>query len=457
MSDESTPTPGDAHPRPARADHAARRMLATTIVITLAIVTAVVAWTVLRDDPESAASASTGWQQIVLVDPVSGAVTVYESDGTLIERTTGTGRVLAVHDHDGHLALVGATEILVGSPTPIAVPIDAGSVVQPLETATSLHLLVGSAEGGNLLIVDVADGRVIDVGALAAPTVPRLFVDSVRADDTGTRFAVADTANFQTIVVGTSVDGAAFLADRPIAVGAELVATSQTVNQEADVALVHLDRRNEALVPTEIPVGGVMVGDELVMVSSTGGVHRIAAGDRESERAGSVSIPSGDGVTSVTATGAGTRLVVAGATFQAVIDLDGTTVFSTTFGDAVPTPSVRPGWRCLPVGGGTTWHSIVDLSTGTRVADLTGDLVTGVSDDGCTVVVQRDGVFEVVGAPGRVRIGQLAAVTVAPDATTLIWTTTTGRTELVPLGDDLTLGSPVELVGAPTTPTVTFR
>lgn len=434
-------------------------MLVSTVVITALVAAGVFVWSVLRGDDAGGDGTDVSWDELALVDRTTGAVTLFDDDGQQVAERASTTRVRDLHAHGDRIAIVGATSISIvdaGEEQPTVVEIPAGSLVEPLATASSLHLLVGDEAGGNLLIVDVADGSVIDVGAAAAPTVPKLFVETVRVSDDGTAFAVADAANFQTIVVRNGVDGAVFLADQPVAVGDELVATSQVVNLQADVSLVTLERQTEAVVPTELPRGGRMIDDELVMVSAEGGVFRFGPGDQEADRIGEVVVPTGSTVTWVAPSRSGERLVVGGTGFEAVVDLDGGTVFATTF--AGPTEPLRPhpAWRCLPAGSDDAGHSLVDLGSGEQLADLTGMSIVDVSADGCTVIGERAGAFQLVSADGTVRLGVLNSVAVAPDGDAVVWTTTTGRTELVGVTDDLELTDPIELVGAPTNLDVAF-
>lgn len=447
--------------RPGRAGaqpDAARRMLVTTIGITALVAVGVLAWTTVRGGGSSDTATDVGWDEIAVVDRATGDIITYGDDGQQRGRTTGPGRVVDTYVHGDRIALVRSAEVVITDATdtePIVVAIPPRSVVAPVETAETMHLLVGDPAGGNLLIVDLADGTVIDVGASAAPTVPKVFVETVQVDADGTRFAVADAANFQTIVVGDEIEGAAFLADQPLAVGDELIATTQVVNLQADISLVDLDRRTDAVVPAELPRGGIMVDDELVMVSVDGGVFRIGGGDREAERIGDLAVPTGSTVAWALPTYLGERLVVGGAGFVAVVDLDGATLFATTFaGDGEPLRP-RPGWRCLPVTG-DTGHSLVSLDDGEQLADLTGLSVTSVSGDGCALVGERDGTFELVDGDGAVRLGALRDVALAPDGDTVVWTTAAGRTELVKLTDDRTLADPVELLGAPTSRSIVF-
>lgn len=433
-------------------------MLVTTIAITVLVAIGVLVWTVFRDGDADSDTADIDWDEIAVIDRATGAVTTYDNEGVQLTRSTGSGRVLDVHAHGGRLALVRSTAIVLtdatGDTDPETIAIPSGSVVAPIETATTMHLLVGNRAGGNLLIIDVADGTVIDVGAAAAPTVPKLFVETVQIDADGTRFAVADAANFQTIVVGEDIEGAAFLADQPVAVGEELIAVSQVVNLQADISLVDLDRRTEAIVSTELPRGAIMVGDELVMVSVDGGVFRIGPDDDEAERIGEIPVGSGSVAWAVPSY-FDERLVVGGTGFAAVTDLDGAILFSTTFATASEPLRPHPAWRCWPVAG-AVGHSLVDLGSGEQLADLTGLTITAVAQDGCTVVGERGGTFELVSADGNVPLGSFRTVTLTPDGDSVIWTTPDGRTELVTITDELELGEPVELADVPTTHVVTF-
>lgn len=434
-------------------------MLVTTVGITALVAVGVLAWTTFRGDDGDDESADIAWDEIALVDRATGAVITYDDEGQEIGRTSGTGRVTATHVHGDRLALVRSTELVLTDATvdddPTIVPLPTGSTVTPIETAATMHLLVGEATGGNLLIVDVADGSVLDVGEAAAPTVPKLFVETVQVDADGTRFAVADAANFQTIVVGDELDGAVFLADQPLAVGDELIATSQVVNLQADISLVDLERRIDATAPTDLPRGGLMVDDELVMVSVDGGIFRIGSGDREAERIGDVAIPAGSNVAWAVPTFLGERIVVGGTGFVAVVDLDGTTLFTTTFAGAGEPLRPHPAWRCLPVAA-ETGHSLVSLDAGEQLADLTDLTVTAVSADGCTVVGERTDSFELIDADGTIDLGPLRDVALAPDGDSVVRTTTAGLTELVAVTDDGELGDPIELVGAPRSRTVAF-
>ena len=276
-------------------------------------------------------------------------------------------------------------------------------------------------------------------------TSPLMFAETVRWAADGSAFAIADAANFQTLAVQPGLPSATFLPDQPVAVGDELVATSQTVGLQADISLVDLQRRNRAIVPSEIPAGGVMTDDRLVTVSIEGGVFRVEDGDEMATQLGSLAVPAGNRVQWVRPSFDGQRLVIAGDAFEAVIGLDGATLFATSFTAPLEIPAPHPAWSCLAIGGDETYHSLISLDTGAQLIDLTGLAVTGVSSDGCTVIGERAGITEVATTDGPVRIGQVRSATLGPDGRTVVWTTTTGRTELLTIDDDLQLTDPIDL------------
>ena len=433
-------------------------MLVSTVAITAIVAVGVLGWRAASGGGRSSGGAGGEWDEIALVNRSSGAVTTVDADGATVDTTVGLGRVTAVHQHGDHLALVGADQIALVAPDsdPVTIPIERGSTVTPVRTTDALHLVVGRATGGNVLVIDATTGEVLDIGALAEQGNPLLFAETLRWSADGSAFAVADAANFQTIVVQPGVPGATFLPDQPVAVGDNLVATSQTVGRQADIALLDLDRRSQANVPTEIPAGGLMIDDALVMVATDGGVYRIERGSEEASRVGVVAVPAGANVRSVYPTADGGRLLVAGSVFAAVVDLDGRTVFTTTFTTPVELDAPHPDWVCLAVGGGDTYHSLVSLESGEQLADLTGLTVTGTSADGCVVIGERGGLTEVVSADGIVGLGQVRDATIGPDGRSVVRTTTTGTTQLLRIDDDLQLGDPIELTDAPSSLAVTF-
>ena len=428
-------------------------MLVTTIAITVIVAAGLLGWRAVKGDSGSSNSSVATWDEIALVDRTTGAVTTVDDSGEVVAEFVGFGRVTEVHPFGDRLALEGTEQVVIvdtsgASIEPIVIGFERGNTVTPVRTSESLHLVIGRPSGGNVVIVDVADGTAFDVAAAADQTNPLMFAETVRWAGDGSSFAVADAAHFQTIIVRPGTPGAVFLPDQPVAVGDQLVATSQTVGLQADIALVDLQRRTQAIVPSEIPAGGVMIGDRLVMVSVEGGVFRVERGDEAATQLGTIAVPAGNRVRWVLPTLDRTRLVVGGDAFQAVIDLDGDTVFTTSFASQVDIDLPEPDWSCLAIGGGDAYHSLIALESGEQLTDLTGLIVTGASSDGCTVIGERAGVTEVVNAEGTVRLGQVRGASLGPEGRTVVSTNSTGGTELLTIDDDLQIGDTIDLAHA---------
>lgn len=375
--------------RPRSPNYAARRMLITTIGITAVVAAAVGVWRFTRDEPADAEGGGTDWNEVVFVDRATGAVGAVDVDdpAVVVAQAVGTGRVTDVHVEGDRVALVQAGQITLtglGPTAPVVVPIDRDAVITRLPIHGALWLAVGSAAGGNVLLVDGTTGVTFDVGALSGQPSPRYFVDTMRFDAEGRAFAIADAVNGQTIVVDPTTEppAAAFYADIPVAVAPERVVTSQVVGQQADLTLLDPERKVLGKVSGELPAGGVMVDGDVLVVSTEGTISRFGEGDEEAERVGSVAVPAGDQVAAVRPTNGGDRLVVFGGTFQALVDLDGRTLFTTAFATPVQPGPIDPGWTCLPVGGGETFTTLVDSESGEQLVDLRGVTVNGIASDG---------------------------------------------------------------------------
>ena len=437
-------------------------MLLSTVGVAIVVAAGVLIWRVTRDGSAEAEVESGEWNEVVFVDRAGGAVTTVGSDGNAGSTLPATTRTIDVHVEGARLALVEASQIVLtdvdGSPD--IIPTETDSVVSRLPTPESLWLAVGKASGGNIVLVNGLNGDTYDLGELAGFSSPRFFLQTLRFDPEGRVFAVADANNFQTVLVDTASDppAASFLPDQPLTVGQERAVTSQVVGQQADLTLFDAEGGELASVKDQLPAGGIFDGDDVVVTSIDGAVSKFGEGDESAERLGAVAVPAGETVTSVHPTADGTRLVVRGDVFEAVVDLDGKTLFTTTFTASTAELPIQPSWSCLPVGGGEVFHSIVELETGEQLGDLTGLAVTGVSADGCTVIGTRSGATEVIGEGGSVPLGRLRGAWLAPDGRAVVVQTTTGTTELRTIDDDWALGDVVDLTEhAPANAIVTFR
>jgi hypothetical protein len=521
-------------------DYAARRMLASAIVITVLVVGGVVVWRALGGGESSSLTAADGtWNQIALVNRTRGTVITVDTAGAAIAEFTGFSRILDVHAERDRIALVGPNEIYVGSfepenatvsTTPVdtgpvtptssaasagstsgptatstastsgadqspppgftAVPYPRGSTVTRLPIANRLVLAIGQPRGGNVLLIDGQSGLVVDIGALADQAAPLLFLDTIQFDPDGNVFAIADAANFQTILVTTLPEPAVeFFPDAPLAVSEDFVVTSQVVGQRADVAFFKHDGTTVRSLSMPIPAGAVLTDRGLILVSEDGAISRVAGDLSTPTGLGSIDQPEGTLVARVDPAGSGARLIVSGDSFQTVIDLDGKMIATATFdvGSIVAEP--QPGWICLPLGPSDGLVSLVALDDGSVRADVAGINLLGASADGCTLLGEIHTATSVgttdtptttrastptnarstrtttstatdtvvIDATDTVSLGPARAALLSPDGTTVVRTNRTSHVELV-RRDGETFTEPVDLTDLtqPTALTVAF-
>ena len=429
-------------------NYAARRMLFSTIGITALVALTVVGWRLIRGDNDDIASAAASWSEIAMIDRATGAIATVDENGQAVTTELGLGRVVGTHSEGARIALVGAEQIVlsdVDGTQPVVIPIGRGTTVTRLPIVGALILVVGDETGGNVQIIDGLTGDVLDVGALAGQADPKLYAETVRHNADGTRFAVADAKFFQTILVEPGSIAPVYYPDQPVAVDDKVVATSQVVGQRTDIGLFDETGVNLTIAPTQIPAGGIFADGELLFVSTDGGVFRLSTDDSQANQIGTVTVPGGGTIRWIRPALDGERLVVFGETFQAVIKLDGSTVYTTTFTTPVKGTFPNPAWACVTVGDAEGPHSLVSLDSGEVRADLSGFEVNGTSSDGCTVIGDRAGITEVVTTDGSVRLGQVRSAVLGPDGRTVVWQTNAGRTELLRINDDLELEDPIDL------------
>ena len=337
-------------------------MLVSTICVALVVAGGALIWRVTRDGSAVATPEAGQWDEVVFVDRATGAGTTVSPDGHQQGTVPATARTTDIQSSGTRVALIQSGQIVLsdaGDEAPSIVTIEPNSVVTRLPIADKLWLAVSRSTGGNLLLVDGLTGESYDFAELSQQASPRFFVETLRFDAAGTRFAVADATTFQTVVVDTTADPpvATMFAAQPLALDAEHVVTSQVVGQQADLTLNDYERSKLATVTEGLPAGGVLDGDEVVVGSIDGVVSRFGEGDESADHVGDIAVPAGGSIKSIHPSATATRLVVLGGVFEAVVDLDGHTVFTTTFtapvdergsnraGRAFPSAAARPTTR----------------------------------------------------------------------------------------------------------------
>ena len=183
-----------------------------------------------------------------------------------------------------------------------------------LPTANDLGVVIGDDSGGNLAIVtDVAGLRpvVMDLGVFTDEPNPRYFPTDIRHDSAGTLFAIADTVNFQTVLVTPTSTTPVYLPDLALAVHPQLVVTSQTVVTGPKSAyLTPTEIASERSAPQRCEGAITADGERFVFVTKKGRIMRVTRTSNDLEDLGGLELPEGETVNTVTTAGGGSRLWV---------------------------------------------------------------------------------------------------------------------------------------------------
>lgn len=395
----------DSRPRAAQPNYAARRMLVSAGAITAIVVAASGVWQLARGDDPQVTAAPVNWDAIAFVATSTGDVTLLDPGGAVVARLDGTGRVTSVHSAATDLALVHADRVTLldtaagasTQPDEVALPAGSRTVTRLATTRDHLLLAAGNRTGGAIRLIDAETGGSYDLAALAGLADPLLYTGTLRVDPPGSTVAVADAATGQTIVVsgiGAPTGDAALdepavenYADQPLAVTAELLATTQVVGGRADVSVHRLGTAASAPVATGIPAGGALLGGRLLAVTTDGQVVAIRVGDRQPRQLAMLTLPPDATVTAVYLAANGTRLVVYAEGYVGVLDQNGAVIVETEVGgtasattapatDGVTGPATSPP-ASTPAAAPTTGPA-VGSTVGSTVAGSTTSSSTGV-------------------------------------------------------------------------------
>ncbi|TVR27335.1 MAG: hypothetical protein EA389_03460 [Ilumatobacter sp.] len=427
---EDTPTHGDRRSRP---NYTARRVAVGSVALAVLAVGAVVVLMVTAGSgDDDTAVTSPGWNSLVEVDRVSGDLVVLDRDGEEVTSAEGAGRVTEVLGRADRLALIGSDQVaLVGldGDDPLVVPVDPASSVIRHPSNRSFTIVVSPDVGGEIVIIDGTDGTATELGARAGQSSPLLLPETLRVDRTGTRFAVGDGRNFQTIVVDADPEiEVGFFPGIPMAVSHQLVVTSTNVGRTAELGFFDPDGDRLGLVTTERPIAGVLDGNRFVYVTEQARLLGVSIDDSSPTEIAELDIGPVDDVRPALD---GSRLLVSTGSQVIVVDLEGNIVFEAD-GPLPMTP--WDTWRCLAVGDGEP--VIIDLESGDVVAELEPMPIVNVSTDGCGVHQRDTDGHTIASATGTYTPrGTVRAVVLSPDGASAVVVATDGSAELVDLED----------------------
>ena len=374
------------------------------------------------------------WTSIVTAERVTGDLTLRHSDLNVAATTNHGPRISAVLDGGGDVAVVLPSQVIVEpfELLPTVVDIPRGHRVSSLPTSNDLSVVIGDDGGGNLVIVtDVSELRpvIIDLGAYTEEPNPRYFPADVRHDPAGTLFAIADTVNFQTVLVNPASTTPVYLPDLALAVHPQLVVTSQTVGDRAELGLFDPNGDRIRTISTPAVRGGAITadGERFVFITREGRIMRVTRTSNDVEDLGGLELPDGESINTVTTVGGGSRLWVRSDHTAFVVDLSGGIRGRWSAVEPITEEPLSMLSRCAVVHADGV-SRLVSLLNGRELNEVTG--ITGMSrsDDGCLVTGVRAedrssvlvGEFELVSLAGR------RVLALAPDATAVVLSSDSG-------------------------------
>jgi hypothetical protein len=220
-----------------------------------------------------------------------------------------------------------------------------------------------------------------------------------------------------------------YLPDLALAVHPQLVVTSQTVGDRAEIGLFDPNGDRIRTISTPAVRGGAITadGERFVFVTKEGRIMRVTRTSNDLEDLGGVELPEGETVNTVATVGGGSRLWVRSDHTAYVVDLSGGIRGRWSANAPITEEPLTMLSRCAVVHADGV-SRLVSLLTGRELNEVTG--ITGMSrsDDGCLVTGVRSsdrsgvlvGEFEMVTLAGR------RALALAPDATAVVLSSDTG-------------------------------
>lgn len=410
------------------------RMLGTVIAVALMGAVLVGGYQWFDRERDVVPDAST-WHSIAVTDRATGTVTLVDEQLGIVDAIKTDSTISTVMTGGGTLAIVRADEVVVDpfSPQPLIVPIEAGNVVRVVPSDQHLVMSIGDDAGGNLLIVtDPGESapQLIDLGALTGEPSPRYFPTDLRSDTTGDVITVADTTNFQTVLVTSDATEPVYLPDLALAVHPTLVVTSQIVGDRAEIGMFDIDGTRIRTIPTPAVRGGTISanGERFIFVTRDGRVMRAMPTTNSVDELSNIEIGDDPAVNRVTSTLGGSRLMAISDHRGALVALDGDILGRWVTEDTIDVEPLTAHSRCAVIHTDDT-SRLIDLVTGRELADIPTMSGLSQSRDGCLltgVATGDDRQPVLVGSFGTLGLGERRVLAMAPDSSAVILTDDTG-------------------------------
>lgn len=428
-SDPSTPRPEPAHtPLHTRdPNYLIRRAIVVACVVAVVAVAAIVIGRVIgsrSDNNVGSGTIDAEWDRVVLVDDRTGRVIVADGAGEEIARIeTGVRSPTAGVVIGPTVLATGADAIaVVDLDTETSAPSDLtdATIVRP--SGSALTMVATQPANDRAVLVHGPTGDTIDTDTSAPMVGAQYQFADARTGPSGRDVLVTDSGNFQSVLFSFDRDAPSFFSGFALAVGDDIVVTTQNIGTDATVSV--FDHDGTMITTGRTPsVRAAMITDTTVLLATadgelvemdpkSGDTQTLTALEVGAVRAGDVT-PDGD------------RFVVTGTDGTVIIDADGAIV--ETFDGQYPAGDdpVPRGARCLTLHDDASTSeqriSVIDTTDGSVVVEAVGNAPVAASVDGCTVVTPTSDGYDLLAAPGPIQFESGdTVVALAPDANSVV-------------------------------------
>jgi hypothetical protein len=281
--------------------------------------------------------------------------------------------------------------------------------------------IIASEAGGDVTIIDTVRQRSASIAEATEITEPSILADDVRINAGGTHLAVAIPQLFQSFLIDLETSQSIALAGRALAIDNERVVTEQPAGSQSEIEFYALDGERLGSVDVAAPRASMIAPDgSMLLITADGAISR--ADPDGTKDVGELVDPDGRRIEVVGGlrTAGGERLVAIAENFVFVVDADGRQVAAIPGRLADPPPTINS--QCLVIATGTTTIgvTVIDLETGTTLAETDRGIVTATSTDGCTVATSGATSPQLIADGTTVDVDADAIIAVAPDGSAYV-------------------------------------
>ena len=302
-------------------------------------------------------------------------------------------------------------------------------------------MLTATAVGDRALLVHGPSGEVLDTDGSTPITGARFDVSTALAAPSGRDVLITDSGNFQTVLFSFDSDEPSFFPGRALAVGDDLVVTTQNVGNEANVTVFGHDGSSVTDARSPSVRAGMLADGSVILVTVDGEIIELTVSNGTTSAVGTLDIGT---VQTGHVDPTGTRLIVTGDAGTAIVDDAGAVLGTFTDGapllgvdELAPHTSSCIGVTADPQGSGSdVGLTIASLDDGSIVAEAVAEPPLLSSVDGCTVVATAESGLSIIDGDGvadRAADGALVAVT--PDGRSVVTESSAGRLLLAAVAD----------------------